>query len=131
MLSRNIHHFNQAFLISQEAEHRRGGRFRTSSVTSGLGRVLDLSNCGALVLKKRFAKVPVLATFALTIRYEACKVTMNARIARQSKQRGIGTLLGLEFLDVTEEQVDALRDIIRNSRDWEVITLRSDDQDAA
>lgn len=88
---------------------------------TALGHVLDLSHCGALVLKKRFRKAPALATFPLEIKYEELSVTVTARVARQSKQAGIGQLLGLEFIDVTEQQRDGIKDIIRDSRSWEVL----------
>lgn len=133
MISKNIHHFNKAFASAQVDEHRKGGRFRTSSVMSGLGRVLDLSHCGAMVVKRRFCKVPAVGRFDLTLRFEELHVTVTARVARQSKQRGFGHLLGLEFLDVTESQREAIKEIIRDSRCWETLPFMSGnaDQDAA
>jgi len=121
MISSNIHHFHRAFLNRDDKELRRGGRFRTTSVRSSLGQVLDLSHCGAMVLKKRLCKAPKRGPFPVEIRYDDMRVVVQARLARQSKQRGIGHMLGLEFVEMTDEQRAVVQDIIRGSRCWETV----------
>lgn len=123
MLSNNINHFDKAFEQSQLDENRKGGRFPTTSVWSSLGEVLDLSSCGALILKRRFRKIPKDETFGLRIRYEEIKLTLTARIVRKSKKRGIGQLIAVEFVGVSEEQLEGLLDIVRNSRNWRLFDL--------
>ncbi|MEM6258527.1 MAG: hypothetical protein AAF711_08240 [Planctomycetota bacterium] len=131
MLSNNINHYDKAFQISEEKENRKGGRFSTSSVFSNMGEVLDLSSCGALIIKRRFKKVPQEAVFIVEIKYEEIRAVLNARLARQFKKRGIGQLLAVEFVDVTEEQRDVIRDIVRNSRSWRLFDFTDSETDAA
>lgn len=123
MISRNLFHFNKAFHQQDVEENRRGGRFPTSCVESTLGRVIDLSHCGAMVLKRRFRKLPDTEEFVIRLRYAEFEVLVDARIVRQSKQKGVGLLLGLEFINVTDEQREAIKEIIRDSRSWEALPL--------
>ena len=120
MLSNNINHFEKAFQQSQQDENRKGGRFPTNSVRSTLGEVLDLSQSGALILKKRFKGVPKAETFAMRIRYEEIDVAMNARVARHFKKKGIGHLIAIEFIDIDEDKVSMMMEIVRSSRSWRI-----------
>lgn len=127
MLSRNIHCLSEAYLNGESAdENRRGGRFNLVNVKSQFGDVLDLSHCGALIVKGRLQRVPKLANFPLTIGYEDIRVTVTAKLVRKSKVKGIGTLLGLELIVVSPEQREAIRDITRRSRRWEVMPISQD-----
>ena len=118
MLSNNINHYDKAFQEAQRDEQRKGGRFATSSVWSGLGELLDLSGSGALIIKRRMRKIPKEKVFAIQISYEEIKVAINARVVRDFKKKGIGHLVAVEFIDLTEEQGEMLREIVRNSRSW-------------
>ena len=118
MLSSNINHFDKAFHEAQREEHRKGGRFPTTSVYSTFGEVLDLSSGGALILKRRLRGVPKQQTFAIEIRYEEIKVAVQARVVREGKKKGIGHLIAIEFLEVSEVKQELIRDIVRNSRSW-------------
>lgn len=118
MLSNNINHLEKAFHSAETEEHRKGGRFPTSSVRSSLGEVLDLSSCGALIIKRRFRKAPTEDVFGIEIKYEEIKAMLNARVVRCIKKRGIGQLIAIEFVDTTDEQIEAIKDIVRNSRNW-------------
>ena len=118
MLSANINHYDKAFNQSEGKENRKGGRFPTASVSSNLGEVLDLSSCGALIIKKRFRRVPSSETFTMQIKYEEIKAVVAARLVRQTKKRGIGHLVAVEFVDITENQREAVKEIVRNSRSW-------------
>ncbi|MGB0767338.1 MAG: PilZ domain-containing protein [Phycisphaeraceae bacterium] len=119
MPHRNINYFSKAFAKSQEDEHRKGGRFGASGVKTSLGRVVDLSHCGASIIKRRWHAVPD-DTFELQVRFAELSVSLQARVVRQTKERGLGTILGLEFVDVADAQREAIKEIIRNSRCWEV-----------
>jgi|GEM_PF-2908826 len=131
MINQNILHLENAYKKHLlDDENRRGGRFRMVKVDSNMGKLLDLSHCGALVRKKRFQKLPSMATFPIRIHFEECVVTLNARLVRDYKVKGIGRLMGLEFLDVRPEQRESIKEIIERSRNWEVIT-RDQSQDAA
>lgn len=129
MLSNNINHFEKAFEQAQQEEKRKGGRFPTTSVWSGLGEVLDLSSGGALIIKRRFRSVPKAETFTLQIKFAEIVASVTARVVRQTKKRGIGKLVAVEFVDTSEEQLEALRDIVRNSRNWRLFDFT--DADAA
>lgn len=118
MLSSNINHLEKAFQSTETEEHRKGGRFPTSSVRSSIGEVLDLSSCGALIIKRRFRKAPTEDVFGIEIKYEEIKATVNARVVRVVKKRGIGHLIAVEFVEMTDEQREAIRDVVRNSRNW-------------
>lgn len=116
-------------LAGQEMpENRRGGRFGLVEVSSDLGRVLDLSHCGAMVAKRWFKRVPKMQTFALMIRHKDIRLAVHARLARRQKVRGLGVVLGLEFLDVTPDQREKIKEIIRCCRHWNVI---QDEREAA
>lgn len=129
MLSRNIHKLSELKIAGLETEElRRGGRFSMVGTRSDLGKVLDLSHCGALIIKKRFRRTPVLATFPIQICHEDIRVTVMARLARKQHISGIGKVLGLEFLEVTKDQRDKLKEIIQRSRRWNVLP---EGQDAA
>lgn len=127
MLSNNINHFDKAFEQAQQEEHRKGGRFATMSVRSSLGEVLDLSSGGALIIKRKFRSVPKDKTFALQIKFEEIKASVTARVVRKTKKRGIGQLVAVEFVDTSEEQLEALRDIVRNSRNWRLFDFTEAD----
>lgn len=131
MLSNNIHYLDKAFQSSEKEENRRGGRFPTTSVYSSMGEVLDLSSSGALIIKRRFKRVPSEAVFVVEINYEEIRAVVNARLARQVKKRGIGHLLAVEFVDLTDEQCESLRDIVRNSRNWRLFDFTAVEPDAA
>lgn len=119
MLSRNIHLLSEQYIAGlREEENRRGGRFSMVGVSSNLGKVLDLSHCGVLIAKRRFQRAPVLATFPMVIRYDELKVVLVARVARKKKIKGIGKVLGLEFLEVNTDQREAIKEIIQRSRPW-------------
>jgi hypothetical protein len=118
MLSNNINHFDKAFKQTQQEENRKGGRFPTANVWSGLGDVLDLSSSGALIIKRRFVRVPSEETFVIELKYEEISVVVSAQLVRRFKKKGIGTLVAIEFLDVTDEQREVIREIVRNSRSW-------------
>ena len=127
MLSNNINHFEKAFHQEQTEENRKGGRFPTANVWSGLGDVLDLSSTGALIIKRRFLRVPSDEAFVVEIRYEEISVVVNAQLVRRFKKKGIGHLVAIEFLDVTEEQCEAVREIVRNSRSWRLFDFSESD----
>ena len=120
MLSSNINHFDKAFQEKQQEEHRKGGRFPTTSVYSNLGELLDLSSTGALIAKRRWRKVPSGDSFVVELRYAEIRVAVQARLVREAKKRGIGHLVAIEFLDLSEEQREVIRDIVRNSRSWRI-----------
>ncbi|MFK7788421.1 MAG: PilZ domain-containing protein [Phycisphaeraceae bacterium] len=120
MLSANINHYDKAFHESKTEENRKGGRFPTTSVWSGLGEVIDLSFSGALLIKRRFKRVPGEETFAIKFKYEEMKAVVAARVVRESKKRGVGHLIAVEFVDLTEEQRGAIKEIVRNSRSWRI-----------
>ncbi|MBX2852334.1 MAG: PilZ domain-containing protein [Phycisphaeraceae bacterium] len=118
MLSNNINHFDKAFAQTQQEESRKGGRFPTMSVYSSLGEVLDLSSGGALLVKRRWRRVPTAEAFVVEIKYAEIKVAIRSRLVREAKKKGIGHLLAIEFMDMTEQQLELIRDIVRNSRSW-------------
>ena len=126
MLAKNLAHFKNAFDCDHSEEYRKGGRFCTTNVCSTLGEVLDISSCGALVLKRRFRRIPRSESFALEIRYEEIKVVLTGRTVRENKTRGVGHLMAIEFIDVTEEQHEAIREIVRNSRTWRLLQNQAD-----
>ena len=118
MLSNNINHFEKAFKEAQQEENRKGGRFLTTSVSSTLGEVIDLSHRGALILKKRFKSVPKMEQFAMRIRYEEIDVAVSAKVVRRFKKKGIGHLLAVEFVEIDEDKRSMVMEIVRNSRNW-------------
>jgi hypothetical protein len=118
MLSKNINYLDQAFHGSETEEQRKGGRFPTTSVRSSLGEVLDLSSGGALIIKRRFRKPPTDKVFSIDIKFAEIKTRLNARVVRSFKKKGIGHLIAVEFIDTTEEQREAIKDVVRNSRSW-------------
>ena len=122
MLSRHFYKLGEMAAEGEQREElRRGGRFSTVATQSELGKVLDLSHCGALIAKRWFCRTPVLATFPVEITHDDISITMTARLARKQRIKGIGLVLGLEFLDVTSEQRDQLKEIIHRSRRWNVL----------
>ena len=127
MLSNNINHFDKAFNQTQQEEHRKGGRFPTMSVHTNLGEVLDLSSGGALIIKRWWRKVPSAETFTVEITYNEIRVTVQARLVREAKKKGIGHLIAIEFMDPTEKQVEVIRDIVRNSRSWRLFDFSESD----
>jgi len=127
MLSNNINHYDKAFDQSACEEKRKGGRFPTSSVWSGLGDVLDLSSSGALIIKRRFLRVPGNEVFIVEIKYEEITAVVHARLVRRFKKKGIGQLLAIEFIDVTEDQREVVREIVRNSRSWRIFEFSESD----
>lgn len=127
MLSRNIHLLSNDTIAGLAGhENRRGGRFGMVDVKSDLGRVLDLSHCGALVVKRRFQRLPVLATFPITIRHKDLQVVLEARLARKQQVKGIGTVMGLELLRVTDAKREVIKEIIMRCRHWNVLPEQQD-----
>lgn len=127
MLSNNINYFDLAHHGSETEENRKAGRFPTMSVRSSLGEVLDLSASGALIIKRRFRKVPTEDVIGINIKYEEFDATLKARVVRSFKKRGIGQLIAIEFVDVTEEQLDTIREVVRNSRSWRLFDFTKSD----
>lgn len=127
MLSANLNHYGDAFHASEDEEKRKGGRFPTTSVYSDLGEVIDLSCSGALIAKKRFKRVPGEEVFGTKLRYEEINAAVSARVIRESKKRGIGHFIAIEFVDLTEEQYEAIKEIVRNSRCWRTFELDQSD----
>lgn len=127
MLSNNINHFEKAFRQEQREENRKGGRFPTMCVYSSLGELLDLSSTGALIAKRRWRRVPSGESFVIELRYSEIKVAVKARLVREAKKRGIGHLVAVEFQDLTEEQREIIRDIVRNSRSWRIFDFAETD----
>lgn len=122
MLSRNIHLLSTQMLEGiREEENRRGGRFGMVGVKSDLGRVIDLSHCGALIEKKRFKRVPPLAQFHFTLWHRDVKATLMARLIRKQTVKGIGVVMGVEFLEVSAVQRDVLKQIVTNCRHWDAL----------
>ena len=85
-LSRNIHKLTDAFMNDQQTEeHRRGGRMPMVGVKSNLGRVLDLSHCGALI---RRSGLHVDQHVVIVLKFDQVRAAIRARIARKLKKRG-------------------------------------------
>lgn len=130
MLSANVNHYDKAFHDSDTEENRRGGRFPTTSVRSGLGEVIDLSFSGALLIKRRFRRVPGDDSFTLKFRYEELTAVVQARVVRESKKRGVGHLIAVEFVEVSDQQREAIQEIVRNSRSWRIFDFKEDSEAA-
>lgn len=106
-LSLNIHKLTDAYMKGEtrDEEHRRGGRMPMVGVKSNLGRVLDLSFCGALVNRSRWrSPLRINQRTIVIIKFDGNKVAIKARVARREKKRGVGWVYGLEFLNITPSQ---------------------------
>lgn len=123
MQSANLNHYGNAFHKSGDEENRKGGRFSTASVHTCLGEAIDLSSSGALIAKRRFKRVPGQETFGIKFKYEEIDAVVSARVVRESKKRGVGHLIAIQFVDLTDDQREAIKEIVRNSRCWRAFEL--------
>ena len=118
MLSRNIHKLPDSYFSDEKTDnHRRGGRMPMVAVQSSLGRVLDLSCCGAQIQKAKWRRpLAVDREVILEINAYRIQVEVKVRIARREKIRGLGHVYGIEFLEISELQRKQILDIA--NRGW-------------
>jgi hypothetical protein len=90
---------------------RKGGRLRVCGVTSDLGPVSDLSANGMRVTVK--AKPRMCEQLRVQITAEELTVTVDARIVWVQRRGLRRHEIGLEFTDVSDEQQQKIRELVR------------------
>jgi len=89
-------------------DRRRPGRLVSIGVTCSLGEIIDLSAKGMRVRRKGFCRFKPGTVAELLLRDEEETVPVKACIRWVKKIRAGVYEMGLEFLDVTHEQLPAL-----------------------
>lgn len=96
---------------SQGPNARKGGRLRVCGVSSDLGPVRDLSASGMRVRVKGKPKIHECLTVRISA--EDLSVTVQARIVWVQRCGLRRYEIGIEFIDLTGEQQQQIRDLVR------------------
>lgn len=96
---------------SQGPNARSGGRLRVCGVTSDLGPVLDLSQAGMRAAVK--GKPKMHERLCVRVMSDGITVAVEARVVWM-KRRGLWRYeVGVEFIDMTDEQRQQIRELVR------------------
>jgi c-di-GMP-binding flagellar brake protein YcgR len=107
---------SSGILVSvQRDDRRRYGRVGTEDATCVLGKVLDLSGSGMRVQCKGRSALRVGEAAQIQLKHPTAKLTLIAEAVWLDQSKRRRPVLGLSFVDVTDEQREQLAEFRRSS----------------
>jgi hypothetical protein len=117
--------------ITRADEKRRRGRFHRPPATTSLGPVVDLSATGMRIANRGGPKVKEDQRIKLNVQSEHQNITLDVRVAWVKRSGLRETLIGLEFVDLSQENQKALAEIAKSSVGRDEPLLPESDSNAA
>lgn len=110
--------------LDASSSARRRHRVNTVLLTCELGSVVNLSQTGMRVRAERGAEI-IPGKRDLRLRFDDDEVMLTARLVWQSRTSDGALEMGLEFVDLSEEQSRSLARLARGAMDCEVLRPRA------
>jgi len=107
---------------SQDApeNHRRHGRIRTEELECCLGKVVDLSASGLRVDGRGRQMVDTGQALDLSLHYPDGEIRVRCRVAHVTRTGFRKHVIGLEFLDLTDQTRSAITRLAHSAYDTRV-----------
>ena len=109
---------NPKWLIPDRLEERRRhGRLKCDSTDCALGELIDLSASGMRVLRKGRSPYKIGSEFKIDLWMDQTKIPVTVRLVHIEKRGFRKRVLGLEFINQSDEQRRRIVELARTAHD--------------